>query len=108
MPGLLNHTDDELEAIARQELKDILGLNEQPRFSCVYRWGQALPQYETGHLERAAEIEARLEKAPGLQLIGNSLYGVGLPDCIKSARLAVEKILVAEHGNAEKNQRISN
>jgi oxygen-dependent protoporphyrinogen oxidase len=108
VPGLLNHTDDELEAIARQELKDILGLNEQPRFSCVYRWGQALPQYETGHLERAAEIEARLEKTPGLQLIGNSLYGVGLPDCIKSARAAVEKILVAEHGNAEKNQRISN
>ncbi len=93
VPDLLSHSDDEFEAIARQEMKDILGLEAQPHFCCVFRWAQALPQYETGHLERAAEIESRLADAPGLQLIGNSLYGVGIPDCIKSARLATEKIL---------------
>jgi oxygen-dependent protoporphyrinogen oxidase len=95
VPDLLDHRDDELEALARQELKDILGLDTQPQFACAFRWRQALPQYETGHLERAAEIESRLADAPGLQLIGNSLYGVGISDCIKSARLAVEKILSA-------------
>lgn len=93
--NLMEYGDDELKSLAQQELKEILGLNAQPKLSCVFRWGQALPQYETGHLERAAEIEARLSKAPGLQVIGNSLYGVGIPDCIKSARLAVEKLLSA-------------
>jgi oxygen-dependent protoporphyrinogen oxidase len=92
VPGLLDYSDDQLEVFARQELKEILGLEADPQFSRVFRWELGLPQYETGHLERAAEIEARLAKAPGLQLIGNSLYGVGIPDCIKSARLAVEKI----------------
>ena len=92
---LMDHSDDELKSLALRELKEILGLNAQSQFSCVFRWGQALPQYETGHLERAAEIEDRLAKTPGLQLIGNSLYGVGIPDCIKSARLAVEKLLSA-------------
>ena len=91
--NLMDYSDDELKSLALQELKEILGLDAQPQFSCVFRWGQALPQYETGHLERAAEIEARLSKTPGLQVIGNSLYGVGIPDCIKSARLAVEKLL---------------
>ena len=91
VPGLLKYPDNELEAFARQELKDILGIDAAPQFSCVFRWQQGLPQYELGHLERAAEIESRLLQTPGLHLIGNSLYGVGIPDCIKSAKLAVEK-----------------
>ena len=89
---LLSYDDDDLKALARQELKDILGLDLEPRFACAFRWNHALPQYETGHLDRAAEIEAELAKLPGLRLIGNSLYGVGIPDCIKSARLAVESL----------------
>lgn len=92
VPELLDYSDDQLESFARRELKDLLGLDAAPQFSRIFRWKQGLPQYETGHLERAADIEARLAKTPGLYLIGNSLYGVGIPDCVKSARLAVEKI----------------
>ncbi len=92
VPEVLDYSDNELESFARRELKEILGLDAAPQFSRVFRWNQGLPQYETGHLERAAEIEARLAKTPGLYLIGNSLYGVGIPDCVKSARLAVERI----------------
>jgi len=91
-PELLSYNDDDLKTIARQELKDILGLDLEPQVACAFRWATGLPQYETGHLDRAAEIEAQLSKLPGLHLIGNSLYGVGIPDCVKSARLAVEKI----------------
>lgn len=91
-PDLLTYSDDDLKTIARQELKDILGLDMEPQFACAFRWATGLPQYETGHLERAAEIESQLPKLPGLHLIGNSLYGVGIPDCVKSARIAVEKI----------------
>jgi oxygen-dependent protoporphyrinogen oxidase len=92
VPELLDYSDNELESFARRELKEILGLEAAPQFSCVFRWNQGLPQYETGHLERAAEIETHLAKTPGLHLIGNSLYGVGIPDCVKSARLAAERL----------------
>lgn len=92
LPELLSYSEDELQMIARQELKDILGLDMEPQFACAFRWATGLPQYETGHLERAAEIESQLPKLPGLHLIGNSLYGLGIPDCVKSARLAVEQI----------------
>ncbi len=92
VPGLLSHTDEELQAIARQELKEIIGLEARPLFARTFRWERAMAQYETGHLERVAEMEKVLAQMPGLEIIGNSFHGIGVPDCIKSARLAVEKI----------------
>jgi protoporphyrinogen/coproporphyrinogen III oxidase len=92
MPGLLTHSDEALQQIARQELKEILGLNTEPRFARTFRWDRAMAQYETGHLERVAEMEKILAEAPGFHIIGNSFHGIGVPDCIKSARQAVEQI----------------
>jgi protoporphyrinogen/coproporphyrinogen III oxidase len=92
MPGLLTHSDEALQQIARQELREILGLQAEPRFARTFRWERAMAQYETGHLERVAEMEKILAKAPSFHLIGNSFYGIGVPDCIKTARQAVERI----------------
>ncbi|HET8891919.1 MAG TPA: protoporphyrinogen oxidase [Candidatus Angelobacter sp.] len=92
MADLLQHSDDDLQQIARQELKEILGLNAEPRFARTFRWDRAMAQYETGHLDRVAEMEKIMAAMPGFHIIGNSFYGIGVPDCIKSARLAVEQI----------------
>ena len=92
MPDLLTHSEEDLQQIARQELKEILGLNAEPRFARTFRWDRAMAQYETGHLDRVAEMEKIIAAMPGFHIIGNSFYGIGVPDCIKSARLAVEKI----------------
>ena len=92
VPELLQYSDDELQATARTELKEILGLDAQPLFGRTFRWERAMAQYETGHLERVAEMEKVLARMPGLHVIGNSFHGIGVPDCIKSARLAVEQI----------------
>ena len=91
-PELLNRREEDLKGFAMQELKEILGLTAEPKMVKVYRWRYGLPQYETGHLERAAEVETQLAQLPGLHLIGNSLRGIGVPDCIRSAKLAVESI----------------
>ncbi|HEY1939094.1 MAG TPA: protoporphyrinogen oxidase [Candidatus Angelobacter sp.] len=92
MPDLLSHSDDALQQIARQELKEILGVSAEPLFAETFRWNRAMPQYETGHLDRVAEMEQIIAAMPGFHIIGNSFYGIGVPDCIKSARLAVEQI----------------
>ncbi|HJX84827.1 MAG TPA: protoporphyrinogen oxidase [Candidatus Angelobacter sp.] len=93
VPDLLTFSDKALQELAQKELQEILGLNEQPLFARSFRWDVAMPQYEVGHLERVAQMESMLTGLPGLQIIGNSFYGIGVPDCIKSARQAVEKIL---------------
>ncbi|HEX3155285.1 MAG TPA: protoporphyrinogen oxidase [Candidatus Angelobacter sp.] len=92
MPDLLTHSDEALQQLARQELKEILGPTAEPKFARTFRWDRAMAQYETGHLDRVAEMEKIIAEMPGFHIIGNSFYGIGVPDCIKSARLAVEQI----------------
>jgi protoporphyrinogen/coproporphyrinogen III oxidase len=95
VPDLLGYSGDALREIAQNELREILGLSRQPRFARVFRWETAMPQYTPGHLERVATMEKMIEEIPGVYIIGNSFYGIGIPDCIRSARLAVEKITSA-------------
>ena len=52
-----------------------------------------MPQYNLGHPEKLAKIDLALEKYPGLALAGNGYRGIGIPDCIHSGELAVQKIL---------------
>ena len=93
LPVLLNQSDEELLQVARLELKDILGLAAEPCLQRVFRWESALPQYRVGHVERVAEMEGVLEEIPGVQVIGNSFHGIGIPDCIRSGREAAERII---------------
>ena len=81
--------------LAREELELTLGITAKPLISRVFIWEQAMPQYNLGHPEKLAKIEAALEKYPLLALAGNGYRGIGIPDCIHSGELAVEKIITA-------------
>jgi oxygen-dependent protoporphyrinogen oxidase len=79
--------------LAREELELTLGITAEPLVSRVFIWESAMPQYNLGHPEKLARIDAALEKYPGLALAGNGYRGIGIPDCIHSGELAIEKIL---------------
>ena len=79
--------------LAQEELKLTLGITAEPLVSRVFIWERAMPQYNLGHPEKLAQIDAALEKYPGLALAGNGYRGIGIPDCIHSGEVAVEKIL---------------
>jgi len=85
--------EEELLTMIRQEYESLFGITQAPMFHRVYRWPQANPQYDVGHLERVAEIEREASSWPGLVLAGSSYRGVGMPDCINGARQAVERVL---------------
>jgi oxygen-dependent protoporphyrinogen oxidase len=93
--GLLGYSDAALLDLAQRELTDIMDLRATPRFASVFRWACGLPQYATGHLERVAEMEKSLSALPGLHIIGNSFYGIGVPDCIRSGMKAAAAITSA-------------
>jgi len=88
-------SDDAVIAVARNELQQILGLRAMPLFARVYRWKSAMAQYGVGHLERLDRIERLRQQFPGLALAGNGYRGIGVPDCIRSGRSAVNQILNA-------------
>ena len=59
----------------------------------VTPWYRCLPQYQPGHLERIAAMEACLvDDAPGLVAAGAALRGVGLPACIRGAWTAAKRV----------------
>jgi oxygen-dependent protoporphyrinogen oxidase len=77
----------------RADLARLMGVTAEPLFSLCNRWPESMPQYTVGHGERVAEIEALVDTIPGLQLAGNAYHGIGIPDCVKSAKEAAERVL---------------
>jgi oxygen-dependent protoporphyrinogen oxidase len=89
--SLIDLSETELIDLARAEVRDVLGITSKPPFHWVFRWQPAMPQYVLGHLDRLAAVDAALRKTPGLYLAG-ALWGVGIPDCIRSGEDAAQKV----------------
>jgi oxygen-dependent protoporphyrinogen oxidase len=92
-PASMGYNDDMLLTMVRAELRDILGIEAAPMFHRIYRWPHANPQYDVGHLERVAQIEAGLPR--GVYVTGGAYRGVGMPDCVYQSRTTVDRILAA-------------
>jgi protoporphyrinogen/coproporphyrinogen III oxidase len=78
--------EDELIDLVRRELAIITGITADPLTARVYRWPNAMPQYNIGHQERLDRIDRYLLSAPHLGLTGSAYRGVGIPDCIRNAQ----------------------
>lgn len=95
-PDLLELDDEALLKAVRIDLAAMLGGNlPPPAFTKLVRWPRAIPQYELGHLDRKAAIEAAVAKLPGVVLAGNALYGVSLADCAQRAEALPDLMGVA-------------
>lgn len=91
--ALLEFDDETLLAIAQAEVATRLEASGFPALGRVHRWPRGMPQYILGHPERAARIEAAVTRHAGLELAGNALRGVGVPDVIRSGEGAAERVL---------------
>ena len=72
-PEMMAKDDAELSAIVRSELWELMGIDAAPLFERIYRWHDANPQYDVGHLERVAAVEAALP--PGVFVTGSPYRG---------------------------------
>ena len=90
-PDVYDRSDDELIALVRRELSDILGVSGREDFVIVARHGRAMPQYHVGHLDLVERVESRVAEHPCLELAGTAYDGVGIPDCIHSGEQAAER-----------------
>jgi protoporphyrinogen/coproporphyrinogen III oxidase len=86
--AVLNEADETLVAMAREELRAILGVTAEPVFTSVARCPRSMAQYTVGHAARWKEIQTRVAAIPGLFLAGNGYTGIGIPDCIRMGRMA--------------------
>ena len=92
-PEIFALAESEMSTRVEADLRELLGISEDPRFIEVAKWERSMPQYEVGHLDRVNEIEALATEIPGLALAGNAYRGAGIPDCIRSGEAAAESLL---------------
>ncbi|MEQ1948184.1 MAG: protoporphyrinogen oxidase [Bryobacteraceae bacterium] len=91
--AVLKESDENLVAMAREELKKMLGLTTAPIDSVIARWPRSMAQYTVGHGKRIKDIRARAAAIPGLYLAGNAYEGIGIPDCIRTGRAAAKAVI---------------
>lgn len=89
---LFDLDDEAIEAIARRESAELLGIRGEPLFGIVARHSRAMPQYTLGHMDRVASIRERIAAHPGLILAGNAYDGVGVPDAVRSGERAAQSV----------------
>lgn len=97
--GLL---DADITLLAREELREILGITATPTTSEVFRWNDANPQPIVGHADRIEAIRRALSAHAALSIAGAAFDGVGIPDCIRqgeeAAQVALGRLLAPPAG----------
>jgi protoporphyrinogen/coproporphyrinogen III oxidase len=92
-PAILEVSDEEILRVIRDELESILGIRDEPIASRIYRWRNAMAQYEVGHAERLRIIASRLGEHLGLYLAGNAYSGIGISDVIRTGDAAAREAI---------------
>ena len=92
-PEMINLSDDEIIAIVKSEMVEMMGLKEfKPDLQKIFRYHHAIPQYEISsgrRLKRISEIEKKYSR---LILAGNIRDGIGMADRIKQGRTIADSI----------------
>jgi len=98
-PEIFALDETEMSRKVEADLRELLGIREDPRFIEVAKWERSMPQYEVGHLDRVSEIEKLVSGLPGLSLAGNAYRGAGIPDCVRSGEAAAEALLSTDYAD---------
>lgn len=85
-PDLYKKTDAEITGIVLKEVADLMGSAAKPDLLRIFRYRNAIPQYERSTGERLEAIRKIESIYPGLYLAGNIRDGIGMADRVKQAR----------------------
>jgi oxygen-dependent protoporphyrinogen oxidase len=91
-PDLFEKTDLELLRMAKREVESLFGPSSPPGYERLVRWPKSMPQYLVGHRLRVQNITQMVARLAGLELVGNAYDGVGIPQCVRGARIAAQRI----------------
>ncbi|WP_052254392.1 protoporphyrinogen oxidase [Salinicoccus sp. YB14-2] len=87
-------SEEDIVRLALKDLNKIMDIKGEPELQIVTKLKNSMPNYNVGHKEMIDGIQNYMEETyPGIHLIGASHYAVGLPDCVKGAKEAADKIL---------------
>ncbi|QPQ29116.1 protoporphyrinogen oxidase [Lysinibacillus sp. JNUCC 51] len=86
-------TDEELAAVALEDVRKSLGIEEKPTVVGVTKWIDQMPKYDLAHREALQGLSQELEKNyPNLSIAGCSYFGVGIGACIQNGKKIGEEL----------------
>lgn len=85
-PHAIDLNEATLVGRAHQDMTALLGIAGEPELARVYRWHDAAPQREVGHLDLMGKLESRLAMYPGLFLTGSGFRRTGIAGCVADGR----------------------
>lgn len=94
-PELFDLSDEAIEKIVLDEVRELLGAEGPPVLYRLARHARAMPQYTIGHQDRVRRIQERAAQHEGLSLAGNAMGGVGVPDVVRTAQIAADSVFAS-------------
>lgn len=83
--------DEALTELVRKDLREVMGITAEPLFTEITRLQHSMPQYPVGHPDNIQRLREELERTlPGVYAFGAGYDGIGMPDCIRYAKLSAE------------------
>lgn len=80
-------TDEALTAVAREDIRRSLGLEDAPKIVNVTKWIDKMPRYDIAHKEALDAVLKQMdERYPNVLLAGCSYFGVGIGACIANGK----------------------
>ena len=94
--------DDEMAAVVRAELREIMGITAEPEFVAdlpLAARHAAVPRRPRRAGRRTSRPPSRA--VPGIELAGGAYHGIGIGDCLREGAAAAERALEHVRGLPE-------
>ena len=91
---IVDQPEEEINALVSKEIAETMKISDQSAINPIHIKVNpyAIPQYNTGHLEKVKRIEELMGKDLGLFFTGNYLRGVSINDSVHTSQNTVSKI----------------
>lgn len=87
-------SDDELVAVAREDIAKSLQVTAPPMLTEVTKWLDKMPRYDLSHrAARDGVVNALQQHYPNVYIAGSSFYGVGIGACIQNGRDIAKQVI---------------
>lgn len=91
-PELFELSDEQLKAVAVEHIREMMQTTREPDVVRVFRYPQAIPQYDATSTRRLKTITELQFRYPGLMLAGNIRDGIGMSDRVKQGATVAKEI----------------
>ena len=85
-PSIVDESHHAVIDTVQREIAPVLDIVGAPDMTRVYRWRDATPQLEVGHVDLMHAIDQRLAGLPGLAISASGFRGTGIADCVADGR----------------------